>query len=154
MKRATVYKRGESVIVHAMSKTTAGVWILTPPVACVSMADTVRLSQAVVSALNNSTEDVVHPTSWKGRFDPVLKLAGVKTFSAFIKTCRCLEVELDAGQITLIPTRNLGSSGGFEPIGMKIGPVEFTDQGTLGKWLLSAFDSATDNSKKTTASSD
>lgn len=60
---------------------------------------------------------VTHPTSWKAIFDPVLKLAGVKTWGTFVKSAKFVEIERDSDGVWFSPTRILGADGGFERIG-------------------------------------
>lgn len=44
-----------------------------------------------------------------------MTLAGVKTVAAFNRAADCVEVEQADREVTLIPMRNLGAKGGFEP---------------------------------------
>lgn len=142
MKKATAYQREGKVILHSLSKTTAGVWILSGPVLTQTSIDVSSLGQDVVTMLNGSFEKVAHPTSWKGLFDPVLQKVGVKTLNAFMKKCKCVEIESDAGVVSFLPTKNLGSSGGFEPLCEKVGPIALSDASGVGEKLNAAFDLA------------
>src|ERR1019366_4670553 len=108
MKRAIAYQRRGQLFLHASSKTKAGVWILSPPVLTCSMEDTSRLAGCVAETLSGSNEGVPHPSSWKGLFDPVLRLAGVKSWKIFVNSAKCVEIELDAERVSFIPTKNLG----------------------------------------------
>jgi hypothetical protein len=117
MKSATAYKKGNALYLHSSSKTTAGVWIATPPFVKVEMDSTASAKgEAVIQALNASEEGVPHPTNWNGRIDPLLDLAGVKTWATFMKNAVCVDVESDGEQLKLIPMRNLGPKDGFEPV--------------------------------------
>ena len=116
MKIATVYRRGERIFVHSSSRTTAGVWVLTDPVLAVDGDNPARLGGAVLDALGGSREGVNHPTSWKGIFDPVLRLAKARSWNTFAESAKCVEVEFEGDTISIFPTRNLGSRDGFERI--------------------------------------
>lgn len=140
MKKATSYLRGQRVFTHASSKTTAGVWILELPVLVADAGDVETLGQQVAQALHASKEGDPHPVSWKGIFDPVLKLAGVKTWGTFVKTTRCVEVEGLPDHVSFISTDNLGSDGGFNATIRSDVSVPLSDAEALGRGLLAAFE--------------
>jgi hypothetical protein len=58
-----------------------------------------QLGKAVFDALDGSQENVLHPTCWKGLFDPVLRLAGVKSWSAFARSAKCVEIEFATNRV-------------------------------------------------------
>ena len=139
MKKITAYLRNEKVILHASSRTTAGVWILDAPVLEAPSLDPAGLGQLVVETLEGSRQVVPHPVVWKGIFDPVLRLAGVRTPNTFAKTARCVEVESDSGLVTFIPTVNHGSKGGYEPRLQKSRQVSTVNPIDIGYALLASF---------------
>jgi hypothetical protein len=141
MKRATAYKRGDRILLHASSKTIDGVWVLTAPVLTEDRNNSVRLGKAVLDALDGSKEGIDHPTSWTGVFDPVLRLAGVKSWNAFTRSAKCVEIEFGTNQVTFVPTKNLGPKDGFEPLSTEVrtSPPECN---AVGMALLSAFAAA------------
>lgn len=117
MKRATLYERKGKVFVHSSSRTTAGVWIINAPVLAVDVQDLKGIGDAVRKCLAASREGVQHPQSFTKLFDPVLSLAGVKSFNTFVKSAKCVEAEARTdASLTLIPTRNEGADGGFAPL--------------------------------------
>jgi len=118
-----------------------GVWILADPVLVSEQNDPVRLGNKILTVLDGSKENIAHPTSWTGQFDVVLKLAGVRTWSVFAKSAKCVEIEFETNRISFLPTRNLGGKGGFEPLSTKVlsSPPESP---RLGTELLHAFDNA------------
>lgn len=142
MKRVIVYQRKTQVFIFAQSQTTAGVWIMEGAADAVDIGDPGQIGAVVSQALEVSKTNVPHPTSWKGLFDPVLKLAGVKSWSTFVKSARCVEIELDADGIWLLPTRNLGADGGFDQIGRHACPATKSDHVALGQALLQALEMA------------
>lgn len=115
MKRATIYRRKTQFFVHASSRTTEGVWILTEP--CLGLEQVCsdrELGEAVRKALDGSRSDIPHPRSWAGLLDPLLKQAGVKSWNTFSKTASCAEIEEDEGEVALMPTKKLGVEEGFQ----------------------------------------
>ena len=142
MKRVIAYQRKAQVIVFAQSQTTAGVWIMDGAAYAAEIGDVSQIGILIDQALEVSKVDVPHPTSWKGLFDPVLKLAGVKSWSTFVKSAKCVEVELDEDGIWLIPTRNLGADGGFDRIGRHACSAMRSDATDLGQALVRALEIA------------
>lgn len=117
MKAATVYKRANHIYLHASSKTTAGVWIATPPFIRVdSDASPSDLGKSVNDALGGSQTQAPHPTKWSGLQAPLLEQAGVKSWETFMRKAQCLNIEASEDRLKLIPNRNLGATEGFEPM--------------------------------------
>jgi hypothetical protein len=135
MQAATAYKRGSQIFVHSSSRTTAGVWLLSEPVAAVAMDDAEELGRRIRDALDASKDQVPHPKSWKNLFDPVLHLAGVKSWNTFVKSAKCVEIEAANGVVRLIPTQNLGADDGFSPLLEKAASCEASPD-KLGATLL------------------
>lgn len=120
MKCATAYLIERKILVHPSSKTVDGVWILSEPVTCLDdSAPNEVLGRALADALQRSVTGVAHPTQWKGLFEPVLRLAGIKTWSSFARQARSVEIEMDGSRIMFVPTKNLGADEGVEPISGK-----------------------------------
>lgn len=117
MKCATVYLFKRDLILHAMSKTTDGVWILNEP--CERFAADVAedmLGAAAKAALQRSRSEVPHPTDFRAVTEPLLRAAGVKSWNTFAKSARCVELEeSEPGVLELIPTENKGADDGFVP---------------------------------------
>lgn len=117
MRCATVYQRKQELLVHAMSKTVDGVWVLTAPCErlTVDVPDDV-LGGAVRAAPGMSRADVPHPRDFRSVTEPLLRAAGVKTWSVFARGAVCVEIEeAEPGSFELIPTDNRGSAEGFVP---------------------------------------
>jgi hypothetical protein len=115
MRSATIYVRSKDILLHASSRTTDGVWILSEPVTRVDHdCPDAPLGDAVRAALQASRSGVRHPKVWTGLLDPRLKVANVKGWATFVRGSRCVRVEEEAGSITLIPTQNLGAKEGFK----------------------------------------
>ena len=115
MQSANVYKFGDRVIVCSLSKTTAGVWIVHGTVTAVAVSNQTGLGGLVLAALDGSISGIPHPKVWSGLFDPVLREAGVKTYSAFIKKASLIDVRRNESTVALIPMQNQGAKDGFLP---------------------------------------
>jgi len=116
MKVATLYERRSGLYVHSSSKTTSGVWIVGAPVLNAKKDDVGQLGNAIRQCLEASSEGVPHPKSFANISDPLLALAGVKSFNAFAKSAKCVEIEMVGETVTMIPTRNGGGDEGFVPL--------------------------------------
>ena len=114
LKAATIYQHKGEMFVHGSSQTTAGLWILNEPVLHPATSSEIELGAAIRNCLASSRQNVPHPTDFSRMLDPVLKLAGVRSFETFVKSAKCVEVEMAETTISLRPMRNLGSKEGFE----------------------------------------
>ncbi len=138
MKSATLYGRGGKIYVHSSSKTTAGVWVINAPVIVVEGGGVRELGRSLRECLAASGEGVPHPKYFNGLFDPVLNLAGVKSFNAFVKSAKCVDVEQNGETATLIPTRNEGAKDGFAPLLGKA-QIAGTEDDALGAAAIAAL---------------
>jgi hypothetical protein len=117
MRLATVCLRETRFFLHASSRTTAGVWVLSG--ACSALdaaASDEELGTAVKFALSTSRTNVEHPTSWDGLFDPVLELAHVDSWPTFVRGASCSTITEDDEGMTVIPWTPRGGGRGFEPM--------------------------------------
>jgi hypothetical protein len=98
-KLAMAYQRKGMIFLHASSMTTDGVWILDAPALCVKYGDVPLLGKQVLAALRGSKENVPHPSREElGRlFDPVLRLANVKSWGTLSKSAQCVSIECEGG---------------------------------------------------------
>ncbi len=121
MRMAAAYFRCGVVYLHSESITTEGVRIFSPPFVRVDWDDPDvrgKLNKAVASVIDGCREEVPHPTVWN-LADPLYRLAGVKSWGAFVsRGCKGLRIEEESNRILLVPQEN--SKGGFsdcaEPI--------------------------------------
>jgi hypothetical protein len=97
-KLVTIYRCAGWLYVRASSRTTAGVWIGSGPVAKINEAgaDT-SLGAALAEALDHSRLGVPHPSreAFAEIGKPLLETAGVKTWSAFERKAKCAQVVAD-----------------------------------------------------------
>lgn len=117
MKGAAVYRKGDVWYFCPFSRTTAGFWVGCEPLLRVQEADSqAAKGEAALAALNASQEAAATPPPEADLTAPLLRLAQVKSWSAFMKNACSLELEAKGAQMTIIPCRNLGPKGGFESI--------------------------------------
>jgi len=128
MKIGTAYKKGTGVYLHSSSQTTAGVWVASSPFLKVETAATEAAEgEAVIAVLNASKESVPHPAreEWGQVFAPMLNLAGASSLGAFEKDAVCCGLEVEDGQLSIIPHRKRGRNQGYEPIMPKMVKLAF-----------------------------
>jgi hypothetical protein len=116
MKRASAYKRRDGWYIHADSTTEVGIWMATPPyIKLDSDASLEAVGRAVLDALAASQQGVPHPpfNELDDKFDPKLKLAGVKTWATFAKRTLCVGITSDSQWLTVEPWENKGAKDGF-----------------------------------------
>jgi hypothetical protein len=117
MKCATELKRRDGWYLHAISKTTIGVGMETPPRIKLDLKATeAALGEAVLEALSGSKVGVPHPSREEmEEFLPMLDLAGVKTWAAFARHASNVQISADADWLIFEPWKNAGAKGGFIP---------------------------------------
>jgi hypothetical protein len=115
MKSASVYERDSRVIVHSQSRTTSGYSLLDDPVLRVN-GDDAALGEAVRRCLDASKVGVVDAQN-ADLFRPVLALAGVRSWKAFMDGARHAHIQVDGnGAIGCGPSHNGGARDGFFPL--------------------------------------
>jgi hypothetical protein len=112
-KLAEVYERDSEWYIQPSSKTTTGLWIATPPLIQLNKHDPrPRKGEAVMEALNASRHGVPVPADNEDLVGPMLALAGVKSWSVFVKKAKCVGLELENNRLTLMPHRPMPRSKG------------------------------------------
>jgi len=139
MKCATAYLRGGKVYLHADSQTKDGFWILAEPVLACDGGDTAAIGQCVLEALRGSKHGVRTPDWRTDIANPLLQLAGIKSYNAFAKTTKSAGISFEDGHVRIIPSRNGGPRTGFVPIVEKTREAT-VDPSELGTELMAAFD--------------
>jgi|SRR5579859_7291122 len=109
---AAAFLRNGKIFLHPELRTTQGVWIFAEPVTVASESSR-DLGAQVLAALSQSSSIVAHPATWKGITDPLLRAAGVRSFSAFARSARCVGIYLDENGMALTPMENRGPGKGF-----------------------------------------
>jgi hypothetical protein len=112
IKRAAAFLQSGKIFLHPYSHTTEGFWIFSTPVIVIGEGDE-GIGRQVLRVLSESRQDVVHPKSWKGLTDPLLRAAGLRSFDAFAKSAKGVEIFLDDNEVAFIPTKNGGPRNAF-----------------------------------------
>jgi hypothetical protein len=115
-----------------------GLWIGDGPVVVIGEADRSQLGETVLKALARSRDGIPHPASWEGSFDPVLNVAGVKSWNLFVKSTKCVEIEFSTNRVSFVPTRNYGAKDGFKHLDARLDCPP--TNGELTQTLLAAFE--------------
>jgi len=136
LKRAVIYARERTIIIHAFSKTTTEEWVLSEP--CIYLdasCSSTELGQAVAIALSRSRTGVPEPTDRQDLLKPLLWAACVESWQAFVDGCAVsVVVEKVFDDFVLLPAvlvgeefkpdksskRALGSTAQTETIGHEV----------------------------------
>jgi hypothetical protein len=114
MQSASVYKRKDGWYLHADSRSN-GAWVATPPFLKLPLdAPLESLGEAVKTAIDASRGDVPFPTDWEPVFQPVLDLAGVKSWTTFARGAKYMGAMLKNSIFTFLPYRQ--DRGNFSPL--------------------------------------
>ncbi len=116
MKYVSVYSRNASLFILPASRTDAGIWIETDPVTKLPEDGSPKeKGDAVLAAFDGSKQGLTSPVDPNAPTSSLLKVAGVKSWSAFENSARVLSVKLDANELRLSPWRTCKDHG-FAPI--------------------------------------
>ena len=116
MKSAHVYEYNGNWYFRPYSQTTAGVWVGMDSIAKLdAAAPDAEKGQIAIHILEESSESLPHPTDWGDLDnDSLLRTAGAKSWAAFMKSAKCLAVDLENRQLKIVPRKNLGPKDGYE----------------------------------------
>ncbi len=109
MKLIIVYARKNVLYISPLSRTVDGIWTSAEE-PCFTIKSTDSLDEIgllVLKALDISRENIPRPIV-KGQ--AILDASGVKSWSTFSKTSKCIEISM-AAQIIFTPTKNMGRDG-------------------------------------------
>jgi hypothetical protein len=138
---ASAYEWRGRIFLHAYSKTTQGLSVLSQPVLEADPRNLPELGRVILSALAGSKEGVPHPSIWDDISGPLIKVAGAKSRSTFFGSARSVSIKRQSDRVTFTPYRNLGTRKGYEPLKEKV-RTSLPDTADLGAALLSAFQDA------------
>jgi hypothetical protein len=143
MKYGAVYQRRGKFILHADSKTTAGVLIgVEPMVVLDETVDAATLGRTLRQVLNHSQTGVRHPNmdEWDAVAAPLYSAAGVKSWGTFVRGSLLTSVEVNANTMRLLPQENRGARDGFQPMGLRVLEVATSiSDAELGEAVLQAL---------------
>jgi hypothetical protein len=119
IRSASIFKRRDGWYLEAISKTSVGVGLSTPPyLKLPNDVDPKSLGEATLQAMEGSRMGIPHPTmdEFENEPWPMLELAGVKTWAAFARRAANAGVTKHGDWLAIEPWRNAGAKMGFEPI--------------------------------------
>ncbi|GAB4557387.1 MAG: hypothetical protein Tsb0020_01480 [Haliangiales bacterium] len=140
---ASLYFRRDSWIVGPLSPTETGPFVATEPyVKMPAHVSFQELATQVRIALSDSRliPDIdFNDPARKQTLSPILRAAGVKSWSTFYRGAKLMTIRADDEQITLIPKMNKGARNGFSPVsGRQTLPANSTPE-QLGAALERVF---------------
>lgn len=136
---ASAYVLPDRVILHAQGRTTAGAWIPSGPLRRLPPEPLAGVAEDLLRALGESRQGLPHPPDLAAVMAPLLEASGARKWPDFLKVARCLGVERRGEALRVVPTRNLGEEGGFEPLVPEAVPVDRPEAAALARALGSAL---------------
>jgi hypothetical protein len=131
-----VNQRENRIHVYPESETTGNIWIPAEPVISLDATATDEAKgKAVLEALSASRQQVPHPASPDDCLRPLLRAAGVSSYTKYAKGTRSCSVTQDSGRHRLLARRNRGK-GAFEGIPGKAIVLESPSAEDLGRAVM------------------
>jgi hypothetical protein len=138
---ASVYRRKGKLLIASSSQTSGryGLWIEAGPHLVAEVSESQReIGEKVLEALKASRQGEPYPSDPEQLAAPLLKRAGVHSWSTFIKGVVQCHVEEEGKEMRFIPSTKDG--GGFVPRAHEAVTVALpTDPERLGEALLEAL---------------
>jgi len=138
VRKAAAFTRDHIIYLHPYSQTTQGFWIFSLPV-LVTSVDDADLGKKLLMVLSQSVDGVSHPKTWSGLTDPLAKAARVRSFDAFARSAKSVDVSLDESCLVFTPTKNGGPKRAFLHLNDKAIRCQRSDAQATSA-LLAAFD--------------
>lgn len=138
-KLASVYERNGSYFLLADHQTKAGFWICDGAVIVLKEPDAQAIASAVTQCLDRSRSGLPTPLPGESVDAGLLKAAKVRSRKAFHNGARLVTVALSDDTLVIEPSRNLGSSEGFEPMVHETIRLAYQSEG-LGLAVLEALE--------------
>lgn len=135
-----LYARRGRAFVTSESQTQDGFWVMTGPCLVVSLDSPDEISTRVHEALDMSRSGVPSPSPSERLDTELLKQAGVKSFRTFIRGTRAVRISASGQRMIVTPTRNGGTSRGFEFKDSEA--LQVDDEALLASALTEALEAA------------
>lgn len=114
MKRASIFKFEDRYVIHSDSTVVDGYGIASDPYITISLVSTMaEIVRSLLFAMDASKVNVVFDPRSKTFLKEHLKFMGLKTHRSLYTNSICCHVYEKDGMIVLMPSDNLGLSGGF-----------------------------------------
>lgn len=144
---AMVYSRRGGGFISPESRTVDGFWIATPPFERLDLeCEDHERGETVLRALKASRQDVATPPRSAQLLEPMFELAGVRSFSSFMKEAKAVRLKSDGLLVTATSMRNGGARAGFQFLQDEVDtvPAEPGEVGALLRRALEAADTQAD----------
>ena len=136
---ASLYLFRGRALVQALGRTVAGPWIPVGPLRTLPAEPLEGLLPALRESLEASCQGLPVPPDWAEVMAPLLEASGASKWPDFLKEATSLGLEQRGGGLSLVPTRNLGEEGGFEPLPAETVQPEGHDAAALAEALRTAL---------------
>lgn len=115
---AVSYFVNQRLIIGSNVRSTNGVWLHLNPICLRASVKAEEVADELSVALDQSNRIAPHPnqSEWRDLFKPFLKVAGVRSYSAFMNGARSIVIDENEDSITLTPWQNLGPKEGFREL--------------------------------------
>jgi hypothetical protein len=141
-KLSTVCRKKQKLYIDTYSKTEAGFWIVEGSIEVLpEVASPAEIAKAVRQALERSRQGVPTPDPTVDRTRDLVKLAGERSYSAFVNGLVSCEVATEGDEMRVYASDNKGIKGGIinrEPPTMLVSPSDEE----LGAAIKSALDAS------------
>ncbi len=147
MRYAALLQRENKVMIHPWARSISGVMFGIEPYLVIEGQDPNTLGSAIrrVLAASKSGEPHPDPRDSSKRLQPLLKVAGVRSWSALVRGARSVEIADDGREVVFTPTQNCGAKGGFvELVELEITVSQGVRDSALGASALKALQLCTD----------
>ncbi|MFH0824468.1 MAG: hypothetical protein V2B18_17070 [Pseudomonadota bacterium] len=141
MKSMEAYKRDKKIFLRPLSEAETFTIATEPVIVINENAPASRKGGAVREALAHSKQGVPDPPDRRESDNPLLKAAGVRSFSKLEKSALCCDVDLKGDQLRFTPFKSLRPRRGYVPIVDRrlVLPADASDE-EVGIYLERAFD--------------
>jgi len=121
MKMADIYERADAWYIQSSSRAITGLWVGTPPTVRIGRHEPrQRRYEAAFQALSESRQGVPLPKPEDNLVAEILHMANVKSWSAFMRSAKCISLELENGRLSIVPYCKQGSKGALGSIPEKV----------------------------------
>ena len=136
----SVDQRGDELFVASYSKTVPGFWLMNGWLRRLALEiSDEAIGVAIEEGLDASESEVEAPGRDTNPAAPLLEMVGVRSFGAYMRGTRSVGVVRDGAGITVEPTRNQGSRGGFTPLPDRADVMQRPSRYELGRVVREAL---------------
>ncbi len=129
-----VDQRGDEWFVASYSKTVPGFWVMNGWLCRLgSETSDEAIGAAIEKGLDASETEVETPGRDSNPAAPLLEMVGLRSYGAYMRGTRSVGIMRDGGAVTVEPTRNEGSRGGFTPLTDRVEVMQGPSRAELGR---------------------